>query len=422
MLDGTIVAVASAQGPARRAILRLSGQQAFEAVAALGPLSRSRGIAPITLALSIGELRALALTMPAPASYTGEDCVELQVPANHVIVRSVLDALLAFAGLRPADPGEFTARAVLAGRLALDEAEAVGALIAARSDADLQSARALATGATGAAIAGAADDIALLLALVEAGIDFSDQEDVVAIAPDALSTRLAALVALLRERVGREGPAASEPLVALVGPPSAGKSTLFNALLGRTRAVVDESPGTTRDALIEPVVLGGVAIGLMDLPGLDDDDDGVQANARQALARADALVICDAQGRFAGPRDERPALRVRTKSDRIDSFGPGLAVCALDGTNLSELASAIADLVMGTGGEHGTLIARHRRHVACAIEHLEDAIARAPHLVASPERAAAPLRLALDELGAITGAIGPDEVLGRVFASFCVGK
>lgn len=420
MLDGTIVAVASAQGPARRAILRLSGPDAFAAVAALTHLQRSRGIAPVTLTLPIGELRALALTMPAPRSYTGEDCIELQVPANPSVLAAVIKALLAHAGVRPAEPGEFTARAVLAGRLGLDEAEAIGAMVAARSESDLAAARALATGATGAAIGSLADELATLLALVEAGIDFTDQEDVVAIAPAELDERLAELRGRLVECAGRERAEPSEPLVALVGPPSAGKSTLFNALLGRTRAVVDEQPGTTRDALVEPIVLEGVAIRLMDLPGLDAQEDGVQSAARAALARADALVVCDDRGLFARPPDERPTLRVRTKCDRIDSSGVGLAVCALDGTNLGALASAIGELVMGGGSEHGTLIARHRRHVARAIEHIDGA--RSASLAVAPERVAAPLRLALDELGAITGAIGPDEVLGRVFATFCVGK
>lgn len=432
--DGTIVAIAAASGPARRTIVRLSGPQAFEAVRTLGDLNRARGIRAVRLTLPVGTVPALALSMPGPRSYTGEDCVELQVVAHALIASAVLDDLLRCAGVRLAQPGEFTARAYLSGRLTLGQAEAVGRLVEARDDADREAAARLSSGEAGRVLAGWADEVADLLALVEAGIDFTDQDDVVAISPDSLAERAGELIDAMRARVGGDAPTRGEPpLVALVGPPSAGKSTLFNRLLGRPRAIVAAEPGTTRDALIEPIELGDAGeIRLMDLPGLDADEGldageadalGVQASARAALARADAIVLCDPTGTFEHD-DDRPTLRVRTKADRLESVGPGLAVCAVDGRNIDVLGRAIGDLCTTStrGRESQTLIARHRRHVAAALGGLERVCEQADRVLDAPEAVAAELRAVLDELGAITGRIDPDEVLGRVFASFCVGK
>ncbi|MCW5777709.1 MAG: 50S ribosome-binding GTPase, partial [Phycisphaeraceae bacterium] len=223
--------------------------------------------------------------------------------------------------------------------------------------------------------------------------------------------------------------------VALVGPPNAGKSTLFNALLGRRRAVVSDVAGTTRDALREPLDLsqdapGAPAVDLLDLPGLDGVAHGpidaeAQRAARLVLRGADAIVHCDPGGRFApieGEPSGAPIIRVRTKADLPASDGGGLPVCALDGWNLGPLRRAIADSV---GAPAGTMLPRHRRGLAFALRGLEDAgslTANDAHSLGAPELVADALRSALDAIGELTGRVTPDDVIGRVFASFCVGK
>lgn len=261
------------------------------------------------------------------------------VPGNPALVQRVIATLLTHENVRLATPGEFSARAYLNGKLTLAQAEGIAATIAARTDAELAAAEALLSGGTGRVFAHWADELTTLLALVEAGIDFTDQEDVVPIAPDDLVRRLTTLAHALADHLGsvRGGEHRDTlPVVALAGPPNAGKSTLFNALLGRRRAVVSPIAGTTRDVLAERLDLSGDAPGadpimLLDLAGLDASpewaagdsaanaiDADAQARAREALTHADIIIHCDPTGRFdtAIPGStERPTIRARTKSD-----------------------------------------------------------------------------------------------------------
>ncbi len=384
----------------------------------------------------------------SPHSYTTDHTAELLIPGNPHLLQRVLDLLLSFPAVRLAEPGEFTARAHLAGRLTLEQAEGVAAIIAADRDDELEAARDLLEGRTGDRYRTWTDTVATLLALVEAGIDFTDQEDVVPIPPADLAQQLDNLRADLTAHAGdpREQPA-TLPTVALVGPPSAGKSTLFNALLGRHRAVTHETPGTTRDALAEPLDLSiehpGTQVTLLDLPGLDlapssPLDRAAQTAAIDAASRADLLLHCDPTGRFTqDPRlpANKPTLRIRTKADlpgpnptgpdATDSSTPdALAICALDGFHLPALRRAIADHAHAASAA-GAVVPRHARALAAAAAALADAIATvdpAAHALPEPELTAGALRAALDELGSITGAVTPDEVIGRVFATFCVGK
>lgn len=463
----TIVAVASAPGRSRRAIVRLSGAHALDAVARLldrpcdadrRPLSGAPGAPgarivrvalPSRWATAGGVTRtpALLAAWRAPASYTGEDCVELHLPGNPSLVARVVDALCAYEGVRPADPGEFTSRAFLHGKVTLDEAEGVAAVIAATSESARRAAARALSGEAGARFRAWRDEVADLLALVEAGIDFTDQDDVVPIAPDLLAGRLDALRHAIARAVGPGAARATDaeaPRVALVGPPNAGKSTLFNALLGRRRAVVSDRAGSTRDAIVERLVSReGDAVDLIDLAGLDESlasRSAVDALARRAaldaIADADALVLCDPSGAFergawfpAELRDAAtPALRVRTKADmpRPLASEDSLPVCAIDGGNLETLRDAIFEVALGAPpGAMSELIPRHRVVASSALA----AIAEARGLVQLPARAlldaelvADALRRALDSLGDAAGDITPDEVLGRIFASFCVGK
>ncbi len=454
----TIVACATARGRSALAVVRVSGP----ATGAL--LDRfvsgdpaSRGVFERGLSLRDG-----ASTLPiwvarslAPASYTGEDTAELILPGNPHLIDRTIERLCTLDAVRPAGPGEFTARAYLAGKLSLDQAEGVGAVIAARNAEELAAAKDLLEGRTGAAYHAWADEVTTLLALVEAGIDFTDQEDVVAIAPADLRARLDALLAALDTALGhaagREAPAET-PLIVLAGAPNAGKSTLFNALLGRHRAIAGEERGLTRDVLIEDLDLraeapGLGAVRLADLAGLDQalaqrtaTDAAAQRMAHSAIAAAAVILWCDPTGAFerAGPPPFTPApdqrlIRMRTCADLPAAANPGhaggdLAVCALDGFHLPLLRRAIADAAFGSSRDAAALAPRHRHAMQRLAAAITDARAAAAattpsdHALTAPEMVAEPLRRAADAAGELVGRISPDDVLGRVFASFCVGK
>lgn len=438
----TISARSTAPGRSGRALIRLSGPATRTVVGELiGRVPGDRELTGARFLLSGGALPVLVCFFAAPRSYTGEDIAEIQLPGNPALVERVLGEINAREGVRSAQPGEFSARAFLAGKLTLDQAEGIAAAISAETDSQLAAASDLMSGLTGRTYRAWAEEVATLLALVEAGIDFTDQEDVVAISPEALSRRIVATVAAIGEHLGacrgRET-ASALPRIALVGRPNAGKSTLFNALLGRSRAVAGPIPGTTRDIIAEEHDLSGDVPGagvvtLLDLAGLDEELAGrtdleasAQAAARAAAAGADAVVWCDPAGKFdaAGLPPGIPAganlVRVQTFADRPGQKS-ALAVCALDGWNLPALRRAIADAAFG--GAQATLaglLPRHRHALCRAVTALREAEATAG--ARQPEVTADSLRRALDSLGDLVGHISPDEVLGRVFATFCVGK
>ncbi len=435
---GTIAAIASSPGAAPRAILRLSGDDTPRALSALGITDPARRAAStVRVRLSDAQtLPALLVRYLAPNAYTGQHSAEILFPGNPTLAERLLAIVLGVDGVRLAEPGEYSARAYLSGRLSLAQAEGVGALISARSDEQLKAASDLLEGRTGQTYRAWSDELATLLALVESGIDFTDQEDVTPIAPDQLSERVGALQRAITDRLGATG--ASErrpalPLGVLVGEPSAGKSTLFNALLGRERAVTHEAPGTTRDVLTETLELdsaipGAGSILLADLPGLDAGASGrghaAQTQALDAIRRADLLIHCDPSGRFPplGHAPEgAPVLRVRTKADLPANADEGLGVCALDGYHLGALRRLLADAPLSAGGASAlSIIPRHAHALVRARDALTVALDAAP--LGQLELTAAPLRDALDALGELTGQVSPDEIIGRVFATFCVGK
>ncbi len=400
-----------------------------------------RRVTSARLHLAHRTLPILATRFQAPASYTGQDTIEIQLPASPPLIERVIEAFIAH-GTRQAEPGEFSARAYLNGKLTLADAEGVGAMIAARTESQLRTARLLLSGDAGREFSAWGDTTARLLALVEAGIDFTDQEDVIAIAPADLAAQIDTLDGAIDARLSRSSASTprSQPLVALVGEPNAGKSTLFNALLGRTRVVTSDQAGTTRDTIIEPLNLrehAGPEILLADLTGLDANADtplalGAQASAKDTIARADVLVICDPTGRFAEVvfQTDRPTVRVRTKADLPGAdASPGpegvLGVCSLDGWNLASVARAIGEAAESTSDAESDLIPRHKRVLESARENLlyaRELIDIHARSLVSAELVAGELRLALDLLGELGGRITPDDVIGRVFSSFCVGK
>lgn len=444
----TIVALATPQAPGDRALVRLSGPGAFDAIDVLAaePICRDRGVGPIRLKLPMGDLPTLAVRLPGPTSYTGQDTVELLPPGSPTLVNAIVRALLALPGVRHAEAGEFSARAYLNGRLTLEQAEGVAASIAAVTGPQLEAAGRLLQGQTGRRYAALVDDLASALALVEAAADFAEEEHVVPIGAGDLRLRLGSMVESLdAEMQGRRGrdATAARPLVVLAGPPNAGKTSLFNALLGRHRAVVSPVEHATRDAIVEPIAidhpaLGTVTIDLADLPGLPDHANSplgpeerasVQGVIDRAMERADVVLLCDPVGVFDGPHAGADTLRLRTKADAPSDAAPGaLAVSARTGLNLDRLRLALAEAV--TSARQDAAAGLLPRHASLA-QRARDALARARDAIAHDppdgppvegELAAADMRLALDALGELGGRVHPDEVLGRIFASFCVGK
>ncbi len=457
----TILAVASPPGPSARGLVRASGGDACAHVAAVlaGPCAqavaaRARGIHVARLADP--PIPVLVACMPGPRSATGEDCVEVHAPGNPALLERIVDAVIARAagGARRAHAGEFSVRAVLHGRMTAAQADAVAHAIAAETDAALAAARTAEADDSADARRTWSGEVADVLALVEAGIDFTDQEGVVAIARPDLERRLvaveSAIDAALRAREGAER-AIHAPRVVLCGPPNAGKSSLFNALVGRARSVEHESRGTTRDAIEAAITLGdGTEAVLVDIPGLEEAveriDHLMQRRAADAIARADVVVACD-DGRGAEPppggdachgadsptRGTLPVpgaatvLRSRTKCDlahgpgvRAGAPGPAIATSARTGAGIDSLRAAIREACARTRSRAtgaaalGSARAMLLSEAATAIR-----AARAEH---APELVAAWLRTALDRLGEVSGAIPPDDVLGRIFARFCVGK
>lgn len=404
-----------------------------------GPSSAAR------VKLRIGELKfpAWIYLFAAPRSYTGENLVEFHLPGNLLLAQMTLQYLLRL-GARLADAGEFTARAYFNGRLDLTEAEGIAATIHASNQQELSAARQLMAGELSRRVAPIIEEVAQTLALVEAGIDFSD-EDVSFLSPQQASARIAkadrALEDLLRDSARFER-LSHEPTFVLVGRPNAGKSTLLNALAGQERAIVSPVAGTTRDVLSAPITLARGVIRLIDVAGIEHFDASpgksvddahahihrqMQEHAIRAAQTADRLILLrDITQSEADPMLPRPPdLVVLTKVDLVDSACDSrnsyLEVSARNGSGMNELRAALDELAFGATASSAKL-ALNTRHVQ-SIEEARIALAHAANQTsATPELLAMELREALDALGRIAGPVSPDDVLGRVFSTFCIGK
>jgi tRNA modification GTPase len=345
----------------------------------------------------------------------------------------LVDELVA-RGARQADPGEFSARAFFNRKVRLDEAEGIAAVISATNDRELEAARRLRGGELARRLEPVIDQLTSLLALCELGIDFAEEEDIVVLDPADAARRVEAIHAGLAQLLA-EAPALEQlgraPRIALVGRPNAGKSTLLNALAGFRRAVPSPEAGTTRDAITADVEVPGGLVTLVDLAGLGEeaadplDAEGRRRAEHEARTADVLLIVRDPVSSGADPPLPRPAdLCVWTKADLLP--GPlgsdGLAVSGTTGAGLAELREKLGEAAFSAvgGGEALALSARHREWISAALSGL--AAAGHEALQNRPELFALHLREALDSLGTILGVVTPDEVLGRIFGQFCIGK
>ncbi len=431
----TIIAVSTPVHGAIRAIIRMSGELAFELIeqvveVASRPLQHARtAVCRIRLVEGIA-FDATVYPFRGPRSSTGENVIEVHVPASPYLVQAALRRLIEL-GARPAGPGEFTARAFFNGKLDLTSAEGVAATISATNRAELDAARQLLGGELARQLEPILDEVVRTLALIEVGIDFTE-EDVSFISRADVERSLASIVHSLRT-LTHESPRierlSHEPRIVLSGRPNAGKSTLLNALAGMSRAVVSDVAGTTRDALSARVALRRGFITLIDVAGIEEAEDHsisrqMQESAQRQIETADAIVLLidasDARPPITLAR--QPDLIVRSKAD-LGSVPRGtIGIDALHSAGLDELRARLDEIAFGseTGGiSRLSINARHADAIRAALE----STCRAQRSQASgAEIVAADLRLTLEHLGTILGNISPDDVLGRIFSSFCIGK
>jgi len=440
-LDDTIVALASAAGSGARAVVRLSGPDSLRVAQTIftptSPIDAAvRRLHPGSIALPIlaSPLPADLLVWPAPRTYTGQPMAELHLVSSPPLVELAIAALLD-GGARAANPGEFTMRAFLAGKRDLTRAEAVQAVVAAEGRAELTSALAHLAGGVTRPLDELRSDLLNLLADVEAGLDFTD-EDIEFVPREQVLLRVTKGMAHLKT-LGRQleqrstGERAFRAV--LIGAPNAGKSSLFNALGGGVAALVSPLPGTTRDYLMRRIEIDGTVVELIDTAGRQEAGDDIQRQA-QALGaeqahRADLALLCV---EFAGSpteaerlllaRTDPPTLGIATKCDLAPSPPGWLPTSAATGMGLSELKAAIVDHARRRRSAGlAPSLSRCRHHVAAAMEALRRAHS-ASLFDDPPEVLALELRTALDEIGATTGAVHTDDLLDRIFSRFCIGK
>jgi tRNA modification GTPase len=430
--DDTIVALASAAGPGLRAIVRLSGRRAAAIAAAVFPgFTHEPQRRLISGHVRLSELRvplpADLYWFPGPRSYTGQDVVEMHTLSSPPLIETLVAACLD-AGARAAEPGEFTLRAFLAGKLDLTRAEAVLGVIEASGERELKNALAQLAGGMAQPLQQLREDLLNLLADVEAALDFAD-EDVAFVRPEELLGRLAkglAHLTLLKKQIEQRGVGDRPFRVVLAGRPNAGKSSLFNALVGRAEAIVSAEPGTTRDYLEKDVHLRGITLRLVDTAGLRDAADGVEAAAqglgRDQARQADLVLLCLEGGAGESGVDAEDVLRIATKCDMLPPAGDVLATSARTREGLDELRTLLAERARQRGTSSlAPSLSRCRHHVDACLAHLRQAHAIVLN-EGLPELLALELRLTLEELGAMVGAVYTDDLLDRVFSRFCIGK
>lgn len=441
----TIAAISTALGEAAISVLRLSGPRAFEIAAqvtSLADLPKPRRIHLADVTDTEGGVidHAMLLVFKGPASYTGEDVVELHCHGGLLVTQRVLERLLA-AGARPADPGEFTQRAFLNGKMDLTQAEAVMDLIHAQSTLALRAANEQLDGSIGRVALAMRTDLIEVLAHIEAYIDFPEED----ISPDVGTAMIARVDAVMEQtrqllstaehgRILRHG-----ARTVICGEPNVGKSSLLNVLLGFERAIVSATAGTTRDTIEEMLQVHGLPLRLVDTAGLRDSGDEIEqhgiSRTGKEIERADLMIeVVDASRpaneakRVASDLDASRQILVLNKADLgvHPSWTAGIPVSCVSNDGIEPLRNAIREVVLQHSGRMAMdhPVAINARHKACfercaaSLEACRASLLRAD----APEYTALEAREALQALGDVVGQVDIEEVLDVVFSSFCIGK
>jgi tRNA modification GTPase len=449
--DGrTIVAGATPPGRGGVAIIRVSGDSArpiAEKIA--GPMPPPRRLSKRTLRTGDGSPLddGMVVYFPAPASFTGEDVVELHCHGGPIVVDLLLEALLE-SGARMAEPGEFSRRAFLNDRLDLAQAEAIADLIDAGSARAARAALRSLQGEFSQRIHALAEDVCQLRVYVEAAMDFPEEE-IDFLSEASLVERIERLTAAFDQlaAVATQGALLREGMsVVLAGAPNVGKSSLLNRLTGQESAIVTHLPGTTRDVLRERIAIDGMPLHIIDTAGLRQAGDMAEAEgirrARQEMQSADlVLLVVDATNSVVdqvakASADVPEGVPVTVVRNKIDLTGeaagirsldggecPIIAISALQGDGIAELRRHLSDRVGYQPGQEGALSAR-RRHLDALVRargHVQEGARQLAEFRAA-ELMAEEMRLAHACLGEITGEVSSEELLGRIFSSFCIGK
>ena len=426
----TIFAQASAAGKAGVAVVRISGPQAFSASSQLcGSLPAPRQAALRRLRSAAGEVldEALVLCFTEKASFTGEETVELQTHGSVAVVNALLAELGRFDGLRLAEPGEFTRRALANGRLDLAQVEGLADLIASETEAQRQQALRLFSGGLGELAAHWRERLIRASALLTVTIDFADEEVPVDVSPEVLEL-IAEVQTAMQAQV--DGFGAAERIrtgyeVAIVGPPNVGKSTLLNVLAGRDAAITSEIAGTTRDVIEVRMELAGLPVTLLDTAGLRETDDIVEKiGVARALERAKAadlrvfLIESDGKPEFDPAQDDI------VMTSKADLSGEKLgSVSGKTGAGVVELVEQIGARLSSKTAKAGLATrARHKEAMERCLVSLADASNRVALGPEFTDIASEELRISLEALNMLIGRVDVENVLDEVFSSFCLGK
>ncbi|MGQ0531582.1 MAG: tRNA uridine-5-carboxymethylaminomethyl(34) synthesis GTPase MnmE [Caulobacteraceae bacterium] len=452
MKPDTIVALASGAGRAGVAVIRLSGPAARDVLRALTDrdVPKPRMATRMAFCAPNGGLSlddGLALWFPAPHSFTGEDVAELHIHGGPAVIAAVIDACLSQPGVRPAEPGEYTRRAFENGKLDLAEAEGLADLVDAETEGQRRQALRQRRGALSAVYEGWRAKLIEAAALIEAEIDFPDED-----LPGALAQRAGPILQVLASDMGKHLDDAHRGervrdgyRIAIIGPPNAGKSSLLNALAQREAAIVSDIPGTTRDVVEVRLVLAGFPVWIADTAGLREAADAIEVEGvRRALGRAEeadlrigvleASHVANARQSFMGSLRGSDLL-VLSKVDQVgewqglvideipaDLAAPPIPLSSRTGQGLGELEALVTQRVVDAlGREEAPVLtrARHRRLVEEARAALQRAI---PAFDQGPELAAEDVRVGADKIGRLTGRIDVEDLLDEIFSSFCIGK
>lgn len=430
----SIVALSSGRLPAGIAVIRISGPKTRFVVETIAGPVKDRFTNLRTLRASDGSTidHGLVLFFPGPGSFTGEDVAEFQVHGSRAVAAKMLETITGFEGVRHAEPGEFTRRAFLNGRLDLVETEALADLVNAETEAQRRFALRNAEGVQSELYSNWRRRLIHARAMIEAEIDFADEEDVPGSVSDAVWSDVSAMIGEIERHI--EGFKAAEIIrdgfeVVILGAPNAGKSSLFNALARREAAIVTDEPGTTRDLLEVVMDLNGLKVRLVDTAGLREAANKVESigieRARAKADVADLVLLLEDMAEPAplrGIPDGAPLLRIGTKSD-IAEIGSGaydLVISSKDGSGLDRLLNEIGARAAAAVGEAGDVMPSRLRHVELLKEALH--FLRAALSGQSQELRAEELRLAAERLGRIIGAVDVEDLLDVIFSQFCIGK